>query len=243
MNKTINQYGVSLLVAVTVAAAGHYYATHHPPSHNDAIMAYFVGLTSGFSTYLALRKKYLDKHITDLIENADTSTHSLITKTETERLYHKNLGNFSEPIFYDHDFYYSRLKKAINLLLFMGMLGAAIYFAWLKRFIVAAMVAVPFSFIIRSSFNEFLDKEPQVRIAEKGIWVKDFGFKPWEVIQKINIKKNKSGKNERTDLEIFLQGNEIEHPDSITAIDEIKNWKDISMILLSLNKVEVNDES
>lgn len=146
------------------------------------------------------------------------------------------------PSYYDHEFYFNPLKKAFNLFLYIMVLAGAGYLIWQGMYIYAGLLVVPFAFLLPIAIKEFRDKEPQIKIAEKGIWLKDSGFNPWGKIQKIHIRKDRSGKSEVAKLEIFLLHAESKNADLSVEINELKQWKDIGIILQSMGKTEVEND-
>ncbi len=222
---TIRNIIIGLLLGAIVAFAGHYYAMHDPGSKKDSTLAYLLGISVAIFTYLFLAKRALERL------NKEKSLNILAEQIQQQ-----------EPSYYDHEFCFNRLKKGFSLFIFIVFLGAGIYFICIGRLIMGGLLILPFSFILPSALKDFKDKTPQIRIADSGIWTKDNGFTPWEKIRSIHIRRDRSGKSETAKLDIFRADNDSKNADETIQIDEIKQWKDIGVLLESMGKTAVSND-
>jgi hypothetical protein len=214
----------SLLLGIAVAIAGHYYIIQYPQSKDSIVFAYILGLSVMIFSFLFQLRSYA-------------------TRLREDRSLEKIAAEIQQaPSYYEHDFYFNRLKKGFELFFFTLLLAGAIYFIWAGRYIMAGILIVPFSFIFPTALKEFNDRTPQLRIAENGIWLKDFGFTPWEKIQKIYIRKDRSGRSEVARLEILLLNSESKAAVSFAEINDLKQWRSIGTILQTMGKTEVESD-
>ena len=206
---------ISILAGVAVGFAGHYYAMHDPKSNKDVILAYVLGLSVSVFCFF-----YLVKLSVARLKKESSPSQSLAEEIQQ-----------ADPAYYDHEFYFNHLIKGIYLVLYVAMLSGGLYIMWTGRLIIAGLLIVPASFLVPFSYKEFMDKGPQIRIAATGIWIKDFGYKPWEAVQRIYLRKYKSGKSVVAKLQVYLLHSNDDSPDCSIGLTDIKHWKEIKNIM------------
>lgn len=215
----MNSIFLSTIIGAVVAVGGHCYSSYHAPSNRDVVLSYFLGvLVAVFASVFIFKRSTPGAN--------DSEVHH---------------GSYVEPPFYEHDFYFNTWGKGFDLVLFIGMSLVGVWFAWEGRYIPAAFLLLITGFILKDAIREFIDRSPQLRIAQGGIWLKGFGYHPWDDIRKIDLHNEQIGKNEVPTLDIYLKKSDDGVADFSLEIKGLSKWKEIGGLLKKIAKTKVKN--
>lgn len=149
----------------------------------------------------------------------------------------KNIGTSSfintiEPLFYEDEFYYSKEKIIISIIMGFVAIGMSVllFIHYSELILIPFGTAVFGLFLSLFNVKKLFDKTAKLKIAKNGLWTNKLGFVNWDEINFAEVVEDNSGKTPVLYLNIRLKGTKFEEanqPDERLLLSDLKNKEDI----------------
>lgn len=195
---------------------------------SDLLFGGMFGAIIGFLIHIRNRTKWI----------VSEYSYSYIGKTKEE--HHQDLlvkdSLVAEPIIYIKAFYTRMSDIIMTILCGLIIFGAGLYLISNSSVIFPSLIVFGGFMMSYSGFKQLKDRMPKVKITKEGLWTERLGYKYWELIEKCEFVKEKSGRSELTYLFVYLKNNEFDIPDDRILINELKDGFKIKEFIDELKK-------
>ncbi len=198
---------------------------------SDLLFGGMFGAIIGFLIHVRNRVKWI----------VSDNSYTYIGKTKDE--HHQDLlvkdSLVAEPTIYIMAFYTRLSDKIMTILCGLIIIGAGIYIMSKSSVIFPSILMLGGFIMIYSGYKHLKDRAPKLKLTKEGLWTKQLGYKYWELIERCEFVKEKSGRPELTYLFVFLKSNEFDIPDDRILINELKDGSKIKELIEELLSEQV----
>lgn len=209
-------YLIPTLVIIAVCALNYVLTDIFDLDRRDRTTGYIISVIFGIVIWYLNKSRWLPV--------GDGS--NFYINADQKALQPKITSHFNEPLEYDVEFRNSLLDQLI--LVFCGIVAIVFGVSIIKNtsIIFPVLIVAIGVFILVTSYRKLIDRKPELKLSEKGLWTRKLGFQPWTAIKKIQVVKEKSSRSTQEYLEIYLKDSdfaEADYPDERFSFLGIEN--------------------